>query len=267
MPFKFDKFDCSPLVIDDEYSITDEGKLAEYVGEVVLGYFAHVKRIINELEVSGSKVGENEIDLAIAKVNSSGKNDVEIYKRDGWLFQIISWLALLVENKGKSFYCQQPHDAPAQHGIDGVAIILSTEFLIEQLIITEDKCTTNHRDRIAEIWEEFREFEKGSNNNKLVSRISALIEHLNDGKVLEANQNNIYNNNLRKYRVGLNRKDGHQSSNGRKKLFKDYDNCVTGDDPHRRFASTVHQNGIRNWMEQFSLKVIAYLNTKRKPNV
>ena len=54
-----------------------------------------------------------------------------------------------------------------------------------------------------------------------------------------------------KYRVGINRNDTYQTVEKRKKLFNGYDTCVIGKDPHRRYASTIHRDDIRDWMEQF----------------
>jgi len=267
MPFNFNDCDCSPLVIDNEFYINDEDILAQHVGKIVLGHFAHVKRIILTLSTTIPITENFDIEIAIKRLSSTGKEDKDIEKRDGWVFQIISWLALIVENKEKRFYCQQPHDAPAQHGLDGIAVILNNTHTIENIIVCEDKCTENHRVLIPRIWEEFSEFERGDHNNKLVSRISALIEQLDEGNVLEANLNSIYSKNIRKYRVGINRNNTYQTQPQRKKLFKGYDSCVSGIAPHRRFASTFYQDDIRDWMEQFSLKVIKYLETQKKADV
>jgi hypothetical protein len=267
LPFSFNNCNCSPLVIDNEFHVNNEALLAEYVGRIVLGHFAHIKRIIRTLSTTIPIANDSDIQAAIDRLKKDGKSSIDIEKRDGWVFQIISWLALFSENNGTDFYCQQPHDAPAQHGLDGVAIILNDNLVIESIIITEDKCTENHRVLIPKIWEEFRQFERGDHNNKLVSRVSALIENKNDGDVLEANQNNIYVKDIRKYRVGINRNDTYQIAKKRKKLFKGYDDCVIGTHPHRRFASTLHKDDIRNWMEQFSQKVIEYLESQKFTNV
>ena len=267
MPFVYSDCNCSPLVIDKEYEIVDEDQLAEYVGRIVLGHYAHIKRIINTLSSTPPRAASTDIDLAQEKLRTLGKSAKAIEKRDGWVFQIISWLALLSEYNGRNYYCQQPHDAPAQHGLDGVAIILNDTNQIESIIITEDKCTENHRTIIPTVWQEFVEFEAGIHNNKLVSRISAMIESLNDGKILEENQNNIYRPELRVYRVGINRNNTYQANDGRRALFKGYDGCVTGDNPHRRFASTLYSDDIRAWMEQFCQKAIAYLETQKAAHV
>lgn len=267
MPFTYSNCDCSPLVLDTEFDINNEELVAQYVGRIILGHYVHVKRIINTLSTIKPSLHKSEFDFAISRLEKDGKSENEIEKRDGWVFQIISWLSLLIENKGKHFYCQQPHDAPAQHGLDGVAVLLNKNLELEIIIITEDKCTVNHRVIIPKIWTEFDQFEKGVHNNQLISRISALIENLNEGDVLEANKNNVYKKDLWRYRVGINRNDTYQTSEKRKKLFKGYDVCVTGIKPHRRYASTIFKNDIREWMEQFCKKIIHFLETEKNTNV
>lgn len=268
MPFRLSETMCLPLVIDNEYEIENEDLLAEYVGIIVLGHFSHVKRIISGLSTTGFFNINNEIELAVKKLDDKNKSDKEIQKRDGWIFQIISWLALFSEYKNTNFYCQQPHDAMAQHGLDGLAIILGDKFKIESIIITEDKCTINHRVVVPAVWKEFTEFENGLHNNKLVSRISALIENIDNGEVLEANKNDIYDKDLRKYRLGINRNNTYQEvPKKRENLFKGYDDCVKEDNPHRRYGATFYQDDIRNWMNNFCNKIISYLNTQIEANV
>lgn len=266
MPFNFSKCDCTPLVIDNEFSIKDEDKLAEYVGSIILGHFYHIKKIIYELSSTPPLNSNDTIEIAISHLKKT--NDKEIEKRDGWLFQIISWLVLVIENKKEKFFCQQPHDAPAQHGLDGIAILLNADLTIKNIIITEDKCTENHRVIIPQqIWPEFSGFENGDKNNKLISRISAILENLDNGSILQAIQNDICSKHIRIYRVGINRTDTYDSITKRKNLFKGYDNCVLGNSPHRRYAATIHKDDIRAWMEHFSKKVINYLNSKKTIDV
>ncbi len=52
MPFNLIDTDCSHLVIDYEYEITDNDLLAEYIGELVLGHYVHILNIINSLSSS-----------------------------------------------------------------------------------------------------------------------------------------------------------------------------------------------------------------------
>ena len=267
MSFSYLKCDCSPLVIDQEFEIKNEEEVAEYIAKIVLGHYAHVKRIINALSASNPVITDSDLDIAIERLEKKGKTLKEIEKRDGWVFQIISWLALFFENKGQNFHCQQPHDAPAQHGLDGVAILLNKELKIENIIITEDKCTEHQRVVIPDIWKEFTDFEKGIHNNQLINRISALLENLDGGKILEENKNDIYKNEIRKYRVGINRNASYEKIEKRKKLFKGYDDCVHGETADRRCASTIYKDDIRNWMGEMCEKAIVFLKSQKEANV
>ena len=117
MPFKLIDTDCSPLVIDYEYEIVDKKLLSQYVGELVLGHHTHILNIVNSLSSNPSVPPNKVIEIAIDKLKNS-----EIVHRDGWLFQMISWLALAIRSGGE-YYTQHPHFAPAQHGLDGLSVI------------------------------------------------------------------------------------------------------------------------------------------------
>ncbi|MDW3191996.1 MAG: hypothetical protein R8G66_06515 [Cytophagales bacterium] len=265
MPISFNAIDCTPLVIDNEFEITDEGKLASYVAEIVLGRYANVKRVLKSLATTSFRITEDEVSYAIARLDAKDKSDKDIEKRDGWIFQIISWLALFIESSDQDFYNQPPHDAPAQHGLDGIAVTIGSDKKIEEIVITEDKFTKNPRNLIQrQIWPEFSDFEMGIHDNKIVGRISALLEHLDGGTILEINQNDLCSKELRRYRVGINRLSYHADKKGKETLFNEYDKKVVGSNPHRRFASTIYKDDIRKWMDDFILLVIEELK-KKKP--
>ncbi|WP_430814004.1 hypothetical protein [Carboxylicivirga sp. RSCT41] len=263
MPIKIIETDCSPLVFDNEYEIIDIDLLANYVGELLLGHHLHICRIINSLK-SVSPVHPNDsIDQVIQKLTTSSKT-----KRDGWLFQMISWIVLTERNKGEKYFSNYPHFAPAQHGIDGLAIVLDKDNNLSRIIITEDKCTTSPRGKITQqVFPEFQEFEEGKKNNALVSIISSLIGQMDSGNILEGIQNDIFDNNYRHYRIGITRESNHNSIDGRKRLFNNYEKYVTGDNPARRTGASIYLEDLRNWMEDFSTKVIDFLESKKNTNV
>ncbi|MBF6653949.1 hypothetical protein C3B47_13900 [Flavobacterium columnare] len=262
MPFNLIDTDCSDLVIDYEFEIANKDLLAEYVGELVLGHYFHILNIINSLSSSSSTPSNKIIDFTIEKLNVSEK--VKVIHRDGWLFQMISWLVLAHRNRGNNYHTQHPHFAPAQHGIDGLSIILKPDNTIDKIIITEDKCTTNPRDTIRkEVFPEFKDFEDGKKDSALIGVLSSLIAHLDAGAIFQSVQNDIYNTDLRMYRIGITREDSHQSLNGRRRLFKKYDDYISGATCSRRSGATVYLDAMRNWMQDFSDKVINYLESKK----
>lgn len=262
MPFKLIDTDCSNLVIDYEYEITNKDLLAEYVGELILGHYIHILYIINSLSSSSSAPPSRTIDFAIERLNVT--KEVNIIHRDGWLFQMISWLVLAYRNLGNNFHTQHPHFAPAQHGIDGLSIVLKPDNTIDKIIITEDKCTINPRDTVREqVLPEFKDFEDGKKDSALISVLSSLIAHLDAGAVFQSVQNDIYNTDLRMYRIGITREDSHQSLDGRRRLFKNYDDYVSGSTSSRRSGATIYIDDMRNWMQDFSDKVVNYLESKK----
>jgi hypothetical protein len=263
MPFKLIDTDCAPSFIDYEYEITNKDLLAEHVGEMLLGHHFHVLKIINSLSATLPIQPDKSIEKTIEKIYSA---DPE--KRDGWFFQMISWIVLAKRNNGKIFYSNYPHFAPAQHGIDGLAITLNENGTLETVFITEDKCTTSPRGKITQqVFPEFTAFEEGEKNNALIGIISSLISHLDAGKILESIQNDIFNNDFRQYRIGITRTEEHNDKKGRKALFKNYEKIIVGDKPARRSGATIYIGDLRNWMADFADKVISYLEGKKSKNV
>lgn len=263
MPLQLRDIDCSPIVIDYEYEITDADLLAEYVGELILGNHRHILNVINSLSTSPPINPDRSIEHVINMLKIPDTD-----KRDGWLFQMISWISLAIKNNGEKYFSQHPHFAPAQHGIDGLGIILNEDDSISKIIITEDKCTNNPRKKIREeVFPEFQSFEDGNKDHALIGIIANLISNIDAGKVLQSVQNDIFNNAFRQYRVGITRESTHNSAEGRKRLFADYDGYVSGDLPNRRTGSTIYIQELRKWMNDFNGKVITYLESKKTGDV
>jgi len=258
MPLNPGFSDYPPLVSDNEIIVGNQDLLAELIAEVMLGQYIHVQKI---LEAKSSKVISSN---RIIEVTIDRLNNMDNDHRDGWIFQIISWIALHKDHVGQKYFAQQPHDAPAQHGLDGLAIVLDSTDKIAKIIITEDKCTTNVRTTIkSKVWPEFLDFEDGRQDNKLVSRVSALISQLDGGRILEENRNDIFNPDLRRYRVGINRTTKYNTAKKRKKLFKGYDGCVKGTDNTRRTSATFFQVDIRTWMDDVTIIILEKLESKK----
>lgn len=263
MPLRLRDIDCSPLVVDYEYDISDKNLLVQYVGELILGNHRHILNVINTLSTT-SPINPN---ISITYVINMLKNP-NTHKRDGWLFQMISWISLAIKNKGEVYLSQHPHNAPAQHGIDGLSIVLNKDDTISKIIITEDKCTTNPRMRIRkEVFPEFQAFENGEKDHALIGILSNLLSNIDSDKLLQSVQNDIFNNDFRQYRVGITREKTHNSIKGRKGLFADYDGCVVGDLPTRRSGATIYIDDLRNWMNDFAEKTIDYLESKKTGDV
>lgn len=265
-PLQITPMDCSPLVIDNGYQVVDQAVLAQWVAQLLLGNSLHISRVIEGLDSKAVNQRDKAIDSIINRLKTYG-----VYKRDGWLFQMISWIALNIKlhnehGLGKVFM-NAPHTAPAQHGIDGFSLVIDDEKQIKYIVLCEDKCSENARDIItSQIFPEFIEFEEGKYDNRVLAEVSSIIRGEDGGVLLQSIQDDIVNNKYWTYRIGITRQEDHDCKDGREKLYKDYDTKVTGD-ISRRDAASVNLDDVRAWMASFSQMVIKELESKKSMDV
>lgn len=250
------------LCYDFEYQVTDKDELADKICQLILGNCGHVSKVIKGLASTPREIDKKIVESLIQQLEKRDISDVDRYKVDGWLFQMISWLQLAYQYRGRDFYQQAPHSQPSMHGIDGFAVKLTSSNTIERIVITEDKCTENAKATIInKVWPEFLGMENGEKNNAIFQLTEALIGH-QLGEQFESIQNDIVKEKYRQYRVGITRQMTHNSDNGRKKLFKDYDKVVSGNDIFRRTAATIClDNKEREWMSDLQQRVLNKLKS------
>lgn len=252
--------DCKKLdriCYDFEYQITDKDELANKICQLLLGNCRHISKVINGLASNPREADKKTVEALVKMLEKRNVSEVDMYKVDGWLFQMISWLQLANQYKGYSFFQQSPHSQPSMHGIDGFAVKLTPDNTIERIVITEDKCTEDARKTIiSKVWPEFSGMENGEKNNAIFQQTEALIGSLL-GEQFENIQDDIVNEKYRQYRVCITRQENHNSDNGRKKLFDGYDIVISGDDVLRRTAATICLDGKeREWMSDLQQRVL-----------
>ena len=139
-PLEIEQMDCTPITIDNGYRVIDMELLAKWIAQLLMGNSIHITRIIEGLDPHFANLRNEAIDGLIARIDVSTSDKTAIYKRDGWLFQMMSWIALNM-NLHTSFdkeqiYMNVPHTAAAQQGIDGFALVLDENRMIKHIIIT-----------------------------------------------------------------------------------------------------------------------------------
>ena len=262
MPITLEPFQEPPLCSGYQWLLRDEEKLSICVAFLVAGYYQHVARILSPAETPPTpNLGSSAIDAAIAKIQDSNH-----WHRDGWLFQMISWIAAQLATGGKT-PTSAPQPRPADKGLDGLIIELSSDSAsASAVVICEDKATNNPRQTIrSEVWPELDEFETGRRDNELVSEVTSVLRTyaLAQAKVQRIIEQ-IYWQDQRHYRVSITVDQCHDDHGGRQRLFAGYDVHVAGDLVRRR-AETVHIPELRAWLERFAHKVIARLSDLREP--
>ena len=252
----------APLCKDYEFTVADENQLVELVALLCLGHCDHVTNIIRTLDPDEETPDEKSIKCLISDLEKAEDDEKWRDKVHGWLFQMMSWIALSEQHKADRFLQHYPHSQPAMQGLDGIAITLTEEGNIDRIIITEDKCTTNPRGKItSQVWGEFDDTEVGNKNNAIFQQIQSLF-----AKDAQWHQikNDVTKEKYRQYRIGITRKACHNSDKGRKALFDGYKDHVKGDDVDRRTGATIYISDLRVWMESLRKKVIDHLNIQLK---
>lgn len=253
------------LCKDYEYEITDKKELAENISQLIIGNAFHVSRALRGMDPRYRVADKEIIESSIKRLELRGRSDIDMCKVDGWLFQMMSWLALAKQHVGDIFFQEAPHSQPSKHGIDGLAIKLNADNSIDRIIITEDKCTENAYSTVhTKIYPELVEFENGDKNNAIFQQVEALISTRLGEQFFEI-QDDIVKSKYRQYRIGITRQLKDNSDDGRSKLYSNYDKKVTGTDIERRTASSIFLNDQeRQWMEELDNMVIdrlqSYLN-------
>lgn len=267
-PLQIEQMDCSPITIDNGYKVIDLDLLAKWIAQLLMGNSVHITRIIEGLDPHYANLRNEAIDSIIAKIDVPANDKVAIYKRDGWLFQMISWIALNMNLhasfKKEQIYMNVPHTAPAQQGIDGFALVLDEKRMIKHIIITEDKCTKDGKGKInSQVFPEFTNYENGRNDNRVLAEIGGLIRNEDGGALLIGVQDDITNNQYWVYRIGVTRQSVHNYQDGRKDLYDGYEKIVKGN-IKRRDSASIHIEDLRNWMANLCKMVVKELEAKKQ---
>lgn len=267
-PIRIIGTDLSPLVVDDDYEVVDKQQLAEWIAQLVLGEYGHVYMIIEKLAPEEMPSDNGSIDYMISRLVVPADNETLIDHRDGWLFQMMSWIALNIklhqDYPGCPIHMVAPHDARAKHGIDGLAMVLTADNKIRRIVITEDKCTTNPRDFVRnKVLPEFKDYEKHIYDNKLKSELTQFVSPVNNRDLYIELSPSFANHDHWTYRIGITRESCHNTDKGRQGLFKGYDAVVIGDVERRKGAS-IYLTQMREWMQDLSERVVAILESKKQ---
>ena len=259
--------DLSPIVIDDDFNVIDKQLLAEWIAIMLFGQYGHIYMIIENLAPMETPSNNALIDYLLTKLNVPNDNDTLKEHRDGWLFQMISWIALNIklhiEYPDSTIHMVAPHDAPAKHGIDGLAMVVTSDNKIGRIVITEDKCTTGPRNFVRDkVLPEFMEYEKHVYDNKLISELTQFVNPATHPDLYIALSPSFVNHENWTYRIGITRKDFHDSEKGRKGLFDGFDKAVSGNVERRKGAS-VNIPNLREWMQDLSDRVSGVLQSKK----
>lgn len=175
----------------------------------------------------------------------------EPYHRDGWMFQVMSWLAAQARTPGALL--NVPHMIHAHKGLDGLQVDINASHNISAVIIFEDKATTDPRAMVTnKVWPEFKGFESGDNEHLITSEATSLLARANHPDPETAVAEVMWSQ-TRRFRLSIT--DEISTDTSQLKLFKGYADAVGGNTERRR-AEVFVVNDLRTWMEDVAKRAI-----------
>ncbi|MBR9806486.1 MAG: hypothetical protein GYB49_04585 [Alphaproteobacteria bacterium] len=264
MPVSFTPINNGKKWTGAAWVVACDETLALHIAKVALGQARHVARILRETDCAA---------VAAPKSAYAGARDVltvqageKPYHRDGWIFQVISWIAAHKQSPGDLI--RAPQMIKADKGFDGIQVrFIPTKGGSATVIICEEKATTTPRGKItSQVWPEFESLETGTRDNELVAVVTDLLTIHSLGEEADQIVSSILWESARAYRVSMTAGDRQSTPDGLKKLFKGYEDVVTGDVSRRR-AEILHLSNIRGWLDAIANQALRQLDEMEAAHV
>ncbi len=255
MPLSFTPIGAGQRWHGSTWIVEDEDELAGLLARVATGQAAVVERILHETECAPAEMPTSGFQGARKLLTvEPGKSSAH---RDGWVFQVISWVAAHVQSDTvqQEVLIRPPQMMHALPGQDGL-IIEQSNGNIAKVVICEDKATTNPRREFrAKVLPGLAEYESGSRDHELIAGVTSLLsrqgrQHADDVAA------SIFWDDQRAYRVAVTVGRGHTTLQAQIGLFRGYDQSVRGDLSRRR-VEVMPLEHLRPWLQSIADKAMA----------
>ncbi|TFD86948.1 hypothetical protein E3T61_13820 [Cryobacterium lactosi] len=253
---------------DVRWTIEDEEHLARVVAVVALGQARHAAELISALDPIAPAFNTEQLrDAALSSIviqpGTQAQVDARRWQRDGLLFEVISWVALIETHSGSQFLVRDPHLGSTTQGLDGLLLELNaTRDEVTRTVIIEDKCSERPRRTFQSlVVPAFLDHHSNRRAPDLVATAASLLSRLPDPSRAVQRASAVLDIGRRGYRASLAIETGFDSSPKRHNLFKGYD-ALTGMIPaNREGGAFVVGAELRPWFEQFAARVCHELAT------
>ncbi|ALF89616.1 MULTISPECIES: hypothetical protein [Ralstonia solanacearum species complex] len=229
------------------WSVPSVDELANAIAIIAVGQALHVANILHVAGLAAKPTTKSAVKGAIKLLTSSGN----IAHRDGWMFQVMSWLAAQVRTPGALM--NTPHMIHAHKGLDGLQVSIDGAGKVAAVILFEDKATENPRSMVLnKVWPEFTEFETGENEHLVTAEVTLLLKSARHSDPQQAVADIMWNQ-VRRYRLSIT--DQQSTNQSQAKLFKGYEKNIPGGVERRR-AEVFEVIGLRKWMADLAQAAI-----------
>ncbi|MBB3009484.1 hypothetical protein [Cupriavidus alkaliphilus] len=225
------------------WSVPSVDQLANAIAIIAVGQALHVSNILHVAGLAAKPTSNGAVKGAIKLLTSSGN----VVHRDGWMFQVMSWLAAQLRTPGAMI--NTPHMIHAHKGLDGLQVSIDGAEKVTAVVLFEDKATKNPRKMVVnKVWPEFMDFESGENEHLVAAEVTLLLRgaaHSNPQRAVA----DIMWKQVRRYRLSIT--DEQSTDQSQAQLFKGYKDQVPGGVERRR-AEVFEVVGLRNWMDNLA---------------
>lgn len=218
--------------------------LARAIAQLALGQCQHVERLLkstdNWIHVNADYAVNSAIELLTVH---PGKDP---WHRDGWVFQLISWIAAIEESNGPT---RMPQMDQASKGFDGLQLEISPiDGQVSRAIIFEDKATTSPRGTVRDdAWPSFRQVEAGEKNSALGQEIGYLVSQISNIDITKTIDRLMRTPEARAYRISVTVKNYHAQHPSFNGLFDGFETIIPGNSVRRR-GNIFEVDDLRTWM-------------------
>lgn len=253
---------------DVRWTIADEDYLAEVVAIVALGQAAHAASLIAALEPMAPVFNTDQLrTMALAKLQIQPGTDSQIearrWHRDGLLFEVLSWIALLETYPGERYLIRDPHLGATTQGLDGLLLELNAGLdELVRTVIVEDKCSENPRSTFqSKVLPAFQEHHANKRAPDLVATAASLLGRLADSRTAVERAAAVLDLRRRGYRGSLALETEYDASSRRDGLFAGYDSLEGMVPANLEGGGFVVGEELRTWFDGFARRVQAKLVT------
>ena len=258
MPLSFTPISVTGRWHGSTWTVQNEHELAAVVARVAIGQSTVVERILRDTDCIAPDMPTSGFQGARRLLTVTSEHST--VHRDGWVFQVISWLAAHLQalDAEEKTLIRPPHMIRAQKGQDGLVIEYADDD-IARVVICEDKATGSPRDLFrSQVLPDFDQYETGARDNELIAGVTSVLtrHEVDNADNIVAN---IFWEDQRAYRVAVTVPSAQTSIVAQKRLFAGYEKSVEGDVNRRRVA-LMPLASLRPWMNALANEALTIID-------
>lgn len=233
--------------------VADRLQLVQLIARIMVGYHLHAEMILAGKASVSSRPTSRMVAAAVQQLAPPTSDGLR-WRRDGWVFQMISWIS--VREGSLTRILAAPHMREGRHGFDG--LFLEDVNGTVTLTVCEDKATDNSRATVQQqVFPEFASLEAGERDAELQAELTALLRQTSrSSDQIAAAIDAVQWEQQRRFRATVTAETA--VANRPEALYKDYDTVVIGS-VERRSGNIFVEDALRPWMDSLCADITAEL--------